>query len=214
MAARDRTGPAGRVARWRSRWHTRLVRALRVLLPVAALALLSTLFLLARTVDPDDAIPFAEVDVSERARQQQLTAPRITGVSAGGTAFRLQAADARPDPEDARRLSADAMRLTLRDGDAAGAVVTAGRGIADTSARSVVLEGDVRVETTTGYEFRSDRLEGTLGRLRIVSPGPVAGSGPLGDLRAGTMLLEEDAAGRQTLAFTGGVDLVYRPPND
>ncbi|MBL9052753.1 MAG: hypothetical protein JNN02_03385, partial [Tabrizicola sp.] len=43
--------------------HTRVVTWLKVLLPLAALAILSTLFLLADQINPDDALPFAEVDV-------------------------------------------------------------------------------------------------------------------------------------------------------
>ena len=37
--------------------RSRIVAWLRVLLPLAALAILSTLFLLGRKPDPDDAIP-------------------------------------------------------------------------------------------------------------------------------------------------------------
>ena len=48
----------------RQKLHSRVVRLATIILPVAALALLSTVFMLARTVDPSDAIPFAEVDVS------------------------------------------------------------------------------------------------------------------------------------------------------
>jgi lipopolysaccharide export system protein LptC len=55
-------------------------------------------------------------------------------------------------------------------------------------------------------------MEGRLDRLDIASPGPVAGTGPIGDLRAGSMRLLEDDGGRQRLVFTGGVDLVYLPP--
>ncbi|MEL6588071.1 MAG: hypothetical protein AAFQ50_15700, partial [Pseudomonadota bacterium] len=65
--------------------HSQLVSGAKVILPVIALVTLSTLFLLARTVDPDDAIPFADVNVSERARDQQLTQPKFSGVSSDGT---------------------------------------------------------------------------------------------------------------------------------
>jgi lipopolysaccharide export system protein LptC len=43
--------------------HTRVVGWLKVALPLIALALLATLFLLADRIDPDDALPYAEVDV-------------------------------------------------------------------------------------------------------------------------------------------------------
>ena len=60
--------------------HTKVVRAARVVLPLLALALLSSLFLLTQTPNPDAAIPYAEADVQLLAREQRLTAPRFAGM--------------------------------------------------------------------------------------------------------------------------------------
>lgn len=192
--------------------HSKAVRLAVIVLPVLSLALLSTLFLLARRVNPDDAIGIAPVDVSERAREGQLTAPRFTGVSVEGTAFDLSARTARPDPQDARRMTAEDLSLSLVDASGGSATVASERGDVDTGARSLTLDGDVQIETTTGYRLRTDRLEGTLGRLDVVAPGEVTGDGPLGRLRAGSMRLDEDEGGAGRLLFTGGVDLLYDPP--
>ncbi|UWQ22035.1 LPS export ABC transporter periplasmic protein LptC [Jannaschia sp. W003] len=189
--------------------RARLVAGAKVALPVAALALLSTLFLVARTPDPEDALPFAAVDIGERATDQQLTTPRVMGRSQGGTAFDLRAARARPDPADPRRMTIDALHLELSG--RGEATVEARAGTVDTAARTVVLEGDVAVDTATGYALRSDRLEGSLAELSLVSPGPVRGTSPLGRLRAGAMRLEE-RNGAARLVFSGGVDLLYVPP--
>lgn len=193
-------------------FHTKAVRLGVVVLPVLALGLLSTLFLLARKVNPDDAIPFASVDVSERARDRQLTAPRFSGVSAEGTTFDLSARTARPDPVDARRMTAQTLRLMLVDTGGGEATLASARGEIDTGARSLMLDGDVRIDTTSGYSLRTESLEGTLGRLEVVAPGEVTGDGPLGRLRAGAMRLDEDEDGVVRLLFTGGVDLLYTPP--
>ena len=190
--------------------RARLIAGAKVALPVAALALMSTLFLLARTVDPEDAIPFAEIDLSERARDEQLTMPRVMGLSGGGTAFDLAADAARPVPGAPGRLTIDTLRLLLDDAGV-GAVVSAASGEVDTSGRTVALDGDVAVDTSTGYRLLTDRLEGNLARLRLEAPGPVTGEGPLGRLQAGSMVLEE-RDGAQRLRFTGGVDLLYVPP--
>ncbi len=196
-----------------SRLHSRIVRAAALLLPILALILLSTLFLLARTVNPDDAIPFAEVDVSMRVRDQQLTMPRFAGVSRGRTAFDLSARLARPDATDPRRMTAEALDLILDDPGGGRTTVIADAGDVDTADRLIVLDGDVRVETSAGFSLRSARLEGSLGALSLVSPGAVTGTGPLGTLRAGTMAMREDASGAIGLLFTGGVDMLYVPPD-
>lgn len=202
---------AGMVA---DRYHTRLVRGARVVLPVAAIALLSMLFLLARSVNPDDAIPFAEVDVSVRARDQQLTMPRFAGVSRDGTHFALTADLARPDADDPRRMTAEVVMLTLRDQAEATAEMTARTAEIDTATRHLTLDGDVQIETSSGYSLTTSRLEGTLGSLDIRATDGVTGDGPLGTLRAGAMYLNEDEDGAQRLLFTGGVDLLYVPPTE
>ncbi|UWQ18290.1 LPS export ABC transporter periplasmic protein LptC [Jannaschia sp. M317] len=195
-------------------YHTPLVRAGRVILPVTALALLSTLFLLARTVNPDDAIPFADVDVSERARDQQLTAPRFAGVSREGTEFALSANTARPDAADPRIMEADQVVLDLIDMSGGEVMVQADMGRVDTAARHITLDGNVQVTTTTGFRLTTARLEGTLGTLNIRATGGVVGDGPLGGLRADEMRVNQDEEGSQRLLFTGGVELVYTPPTD
>lgn len=192
--------------------RSRVIRIATLVLPVAALALLSTVFLVARTVDPSDAIPFAEVDVSERARDRQLTTPRLTGLSDDGTAFVLSADTARPDAEDPRRLTADAMRLVLNAPEGSETTVVSDRGVIDGAARRVDLAGGVQIDTSSGFTLRTERLEGSLDELDIAAPGEVTGEGPLGTLRAGAMRLTEDAEGASRLVFTDGVDLLYVPP--
>lgn len=193
--------------------RSRLVRLATLILPVLALALLSTLFLVARKVNPDDAIPYADVDVSERAREQQLTMPRFTGVSQGRTSFDLSARVAKPDATDPRRMSADAIRLVLRDEKGGRATVISDTGDVDTGTRSVILTGGVRIETSTGYRLQTEQLEGSLAVLSIISPGAVSGDGPLGTLQAGSMSLVEDDDGVAQLLFTDGVVLLYTPPS-
>ena len=60
-----------------SRW----VALLKIVLPLIALALLSSIFLLSRTIDPTATIPFTEVDVEDRVREPRLTEPKFSGDS-------------------------------------------------------------------------------------------------------------------------------------
>ena len=55
--------------------HSRVVSWLKVLFPLIALALLSTLFLLSRAIEPQAVIPFADNEVQERLRDQHITGP-------------------------------------------------------------------------------------------------------------------------------------------
>ena len=80
----------------RADFHSRLVGWLKVVLPLAALAILSTLFLLADRIDPTAAIPYAEVDVKDLVRDPRMTAPAYAGTTADGAGITLSATEARP----------------------------------------------------------------------------------------------------------------------
>ena len=76
--------------------HSRLVAVLKVALPLIALGILSSLFLLSGRIDPEDAIPYAEVDVAARLREPRMTDAGFAGVTADGAALTLNAAEAKP----------------------------------------------------------------------------------------------------------------------
>lgn len=190
--------------------HTSLVRGARIVLPVAALGLLSMLFLLPRTVNPEDAIPFAEVDVSMRARDQQLTAPRFAGVSSHGSEFALTATRALPDRTNPNLMTAEEVALEVIAPSDARLDLRADRAEVDAAGRSLTLNGHVSIETSTGYALTAPRLEGRLDIVDIRGEA-VTGNGPLGTLTAGALHVTE-SEGAPRLLFTRGVELLYLPP--
>ena len=76
--------------------HSRLIALLKVVLPLAALALLSSLFLVSRSINPDEAIPSSAVDVEDRLREPRMTQPTYSGVTQDGAALTLSASELRP----------------------------------------------------------------------------------------------------------------------
>lgn len=98
--------------------HSRLVSWLKVVLPLAALAILSTLFLVARTINPDDAIPYADVDVADRVREPRITAPTWAGITSDGAALSVEAAAARPGQSPGEEGRAAALRARIDTPDA------------------------------------------------------------------------------------------------
>ena len=64
--------------------RTRIVRWLRVLLPLVALTMLSTMFLFSRGSDVESRIPYAEVDAQAAARDNRIVAPEYSGVTGDG----------------------------------------------------------------------------------------------------------------------------------
>ncbi|QYK42072.1 MAG: LPS export ABC transporter periplasmic protein LptC [Paracoccaceae bacterium] len=192
--------------------HSTLVAWLKVILPLTALALLSTLFLVARTIDPEDALPFAEVDVEDRLREPRLTRPTWSGMTEDGAALTVSAAEAKPGRGDADDPRAEALVAHYDFPGGGTADLTAAAGRLDTRGRVLTVEGGVVVQTSDGYRIETEALTAALDRTRLESAGDIAATGPMGRLTAGRMQMSRQAGqAAYVLHFTGGVKLLYDP---
>ena len=192
-----------------SRW----VVLLKIILPLMALALLSSIFLLSRTIDPIAAMPFTEVDVEDRAREPRLTLPKFSGVTNDGSRITLDATEMRPDLAKAGKGTATDLRahMILQGGDTAD--VAADRGQVDTAAGTYELTGTVTAVLSTGYTIAAPKMSGLLDAVQLDATGPVEATAPVGQITADAMQLRSDPAapGSHLLVFNGRVRLVYRP---
>ena len=184
---------------------------MKILLPLAALGLLSTLFLISRTVDPTQQ-PTTEIDLEQRAHEQGATKPSIAGVTSGGDQVTFNATRARPDLDDPEHLIADDVVAQMRLFRGAVIDITSDRADMHQRKLTASLEGNVNVITSNGYDINTQRLNTRFDRLHAETPGPVEGSGPPGEISAGRMLLTSDEeTGVAELLFTDGVKLIYKP---
>lgn len=193
--------------------YSQFIAWLKILLPLAALAMLSTLFLLSRSREPTLSVPFADALEEGETARQQVGAPYYAGTTDRGDVLTMTARTARPDTEGVILADDLSARLQLQSGgeillDSARATVTDGD-------RQTLLEGGVRIESSTGYVVTTDSLISGLDRIEAETLGPVQGDGPLGTLNAGKLRIvpTEDGTDVQLL-FTDGVKLVYRPQTE
>lgn len=194
--------------------HSRLVVWAKVTLPLMALALLSTLFLVSRRIDPTDAIPYADVDIEERAREPRLTEASYAGVTADGSALTLSAAEARPENESGVSF-AKVIVGTLETPDKTRVDMQAATSVMDDQNRTMTLGGGVSVTTTTGYSIQTESLVADLDQTNLSSRGSVTATGPMGKIEAGEMVLTQDPnqADAYQLVFKNRVKLLYTPSN-
>jgi len=194
-------------------FHSTAVVWLKVGLPLLALAILSTLFLVSRTIDPADAIPFAEVGVEDRIREPRLTNPTWAGVTDDGAALTIAASEVRPDQGNGTNAKAKALVADLNPPDGSSARLVADRGVFDLANNAFIAEGDATITTSTGYELQSESITAALDRTSLVSDTAVAGHGPVGTLTAGAMELSQtnDGSGTYVLVLKNGVKLIYNP---
>lgn len=192
--------------------HTRVVGWLKVTLPLAALAILSTLFLLSDRIDPEDALPYAEVDVEKLAREPRMTAPTYAGTTSDGAALSLTAAEARPATDGAPAKAAG-LRLELTTPDGSRTELLAATAVMNETTGQLVLSGGVTMTTSTGYRLETAEVAAELDRSSLESRAPVTATGPAGDIRADKMVLSQDiqTPSAYLLVFKGGVRLVYQP---
>lgn len=191
-------------------FYSRFVAWMKIILPLIALGLLSTLFLISRSIDPTQAIPISEIDLAQRAEDQGATNAAFAGVTTGGDQIAFAAVTARPDPEDPRMIEAEDITAEIKLRSGARIDIVAERATLHQQDYTSSLQGDVRIRSTSGYDLRTERLDAKLDTLFAQTPGPVSGSGPPGDLTAGRMILRgNEDGGDAHLLFTDGVKLVY-----
>ena len=190
--------------------HSQVVGWLKILLPLGALALLSTMFLFARQTGEPPAIPFAKLD--EMARDQLVSAPRFSGVADDGSIIQITAQDAKPDGTDLGSLTITQPRLSLDALDGTTLTIFAGAGVIDGSRQQARLDGLARLETSSGFMMETAGLLADLETGEVSSLGRLEVQAPFGSVTAGQVsILVTDSADGQQMRFTGGVKLVYDP---
>lgn len=192
--------------------HTRLVGWLKVLLPLLALILLSSLFLISRTIDPSDAIPYADVDVEDRARTPRMTQPAYAGTTSDGGTVTLTADEARPGAAQGDG-SAQAIRAQMTTPDGARSDLMAGQAEITAAAQKLRLSQGVSLANSAGYRLEAGAIVLGLDRSGAQSEGPVMAEGPTGRIDAGGMEISVDPTrpGAYLLVFNQGVRLLYQP---
>lgn len=190
--------------------HSQLVGWAKIILPLSALALLSTLFLLARDANTTDDTALAQAE--EIAREQKVTAPEFAGVTDTGDTIIISAKSAQPDTARPDILQIDDIRMRLNTTDGSFVEVTAVEGEIDGRAHIASFLGLARLQTSNGYEMETNGLVAELQTGRVTSNGLLEIRAPFGELTAGmvTFQVATADAGQQML-FTNGVRLLYRP---
>jgi lipopolysaccharide export system protein LptC len=192
--------------------HSRLVFWLKIVLPLAALGLLATLFLFGRPISPEDAIPYASTDITDRVKDPRVTSPVFAAMTNDGAALTITAAEARPGAVGSGTAGlARAMVALMELPDGSTAEVTAPLVQMESAAKRAILTGGVKIVTSSGYTALMPGMSVATTQADLTSLGPVNAEGPPGKLHAETMHLGLAASGGYQLDFTGGVTLVYLP---
>jgi len=192
--------------------YSQVVSYVKIVLPIIAIGILSTLFLLSRTPDPERAIPFANVDLEELAREQRLGSPRYAGTTNAGREVVVVAETAVPVDGQLYLISVDTLDARIELDDTRFVDITSLQGVINLETNIADLSTDVEVADSTGYTLDTENLLVNFREFAMSSPTDVVVEGPGFHLEAGSMDLS-GAEGAQVLIFNGGVKVLYQLDN-
>lgn len=192
--------------------YSRWIAWLKVAFPLAALGLLSTLFLLSRSIDPGSAIPFADKEIQDRLRDQQITAPFFSGSTADGDQLSFSAVKMTTPQGQTGANTAEKVVARIELATGAQITILSDEAEFDIAQDHASLQGNVNIRTSTGYEITTQTLTSEMSSLWIEAPNALTARSPIGDLTAGAMTLSlPNSSDNAQLLFTNGVKMVYVP---
>jgi lipopolysaccharide export system protein LptC len=218
--SRETTSGAGRR---RVRAYSRLVAWMKVALPLAALAVMSALFISAQKTGDLTEIFTAEELVTLGAGLR-LDNPRFAGVTEQGEPFAIRAEWALPDSAMPRFVDLERPEgeIEMKGGRTIAAHSATGR--MHREKKILVLEGGVVLDTSDGYHVETELVELDLDAETAFGPGPVSGTGPSGQIDAGSFRAatgrdpeggpEGRTSGGGQIWFENRVRVVFIPAKD
>lgn len=164
---------------------------------------------------PDQSeIPFAQVGLIDKIRDQQLSQPYFSGTTEAGDLITLSATAIKPDLKNPGSLMAENILTSLSD--QAGQTITfAGqRGVYHDKAKQIDMMSGVQILTEDGYQLSAATLSMSFERASLIADGPIQGTGPQGILEAGRLeVTRENPQAGFLIVFKNGVKVVYDPQN-
>lgn len=190
--------------------YTRVIRGLKVTLPLVALVLLSTMFMLSRKIDPSAAVALSDRAFRAKIDRSQLSNPTHNGNTNSGKNMTIIAKSARPDPKIEGKTYGQIVNAVIEMDNGEVMTVDADTAVINEVQDIAVLSGNVHIITSDGYDMKTSQLTSLISKIEGESAGPVAGFGPPGTLTAGKMYMNtDDETDGVHLLFTQGVHLVY-----
>jgi len=198
--------------RRRVRVYSRVVAWMKVVLPLGAVVLIAAIFVTAREKGDLTKIFTAE-ELATLGAGLRLDTPRFAGVTDRGEPFAIRADWALPDSAMPRFIDLERPEGEIEMNDGRTIAAKAATGRMHRAEKILVLEGGVVLDTSDGYHVVTDLVEIDLDAKTANAPGPVSGTGPLGQIEAGSFraVAGEDSIGAGKIWFENRVRLVFIP---
>jgi lipopolysaccharide export system protein LptC len=199
------------VRRFRAaRRHSRLVRLLRLAIPVGLIVCLAVV-VAAAFFNPLRMLAKLPIDPGRMVvsgTKITMEAPRLGGFTRDGRPYELTAAAAAQDLTNPGVLELKDVRARVQMVDKSKVDIQAATGVYDTKADQLILKTDVLVVSSGGYEARMKEASIDIKQNKIVSEKPVDVKLVNGTLIANRMEVVENG---ELMRFSNGIELYLVP---
>lgn len=191
--------------------YSKVVRKLRLILPLVAVAIVVMLFTWTILDDTAEISENPKDKGAEQTRNELLEA-RFESRDEAGRPYTITAARAlqgKPElGQDEKTIYLDkpSGQMALEQGQTLG--LTAQEGTYDQDAGALDLQGGVALNTTDGYEMRTDKVMISLNDSTARSDTPLEGKGPAGSVEAKGFSADNE---KGLLVLKGPARLIIKP---
>ena len=192
-----------------SKWYSRFVQMMKVLLPVVA-ALLIILILVwpyLRSEDLRFRLSFAALTANQN-EDPSMAKPRFLGIDKENKAYSITADLARNLAAGSSSVELEMPKADITLDDGTWLVLTAKSGIFRQAKKTLDLTGAVNLFHDSGYEFKSSKAAIDLQKGVASGSEAVRGHGPFGEMQGEGFRLFDKG---KTIIFTGKSKLVFFP---
>ncbi|KAB7614539.1 hypothetical protein F9L33_07830 [Amylibacter sp. SFDW26] len=196
--------------------YSQFVRFAKIGMPILAALLMIGVFVFTKTNPIRDGIIIADSKLAELAVGQKITNPHYSGVTKSGDAFSISAESALPNAPKPDQIDLVAPSTTIGFSDGLEVKTDSEVGLLNLETQEATLSGSVALKTSDNYTANVEKIILNFYTGNATSPGPVAASGPVGNITAGSMELTQDLHKAPSdegpiLRFGNGVKLIYYP---
>jgi lipopolysaccharide export system protein LptC len=190
--------------------RSRLIDALRILLPTLALLLVALVVAWPQIMRSTAGlvVPIFAPGDGDQADMLRMDSPRYVGQTKRNQPYTVTAQSAALDPLAANIVHLDRPAADIALGQDGDVRVVALNGTYDRDTDKLLLDGGIEVVTSSGYRFATPSARISLAQGRVRGWQPIEGEGPTGTLSADRFEIRE--AG-DVLRFEGRVKVTVEP---
>ena len=183
----------------------------KIFLPISALLILSTLFLLVKFSDSSQIVSISDIGTDRDIANQKITSPIYSGLTDDASILEFSSRTISPGILNSKKVYAKDVVAKITTPNGSIYEVYSKKGSYNDKTSTVDLKKDVIVHMPEGYKIFTDNLSTHIKKTLLESPTPIVAESPLGILKAGNMLIIEKN-NQHLLIFKKGVTLKTKIP--